>query len=112
MRKKGSGYCATLDDGPKVSGFRPSVDVLFQSVAETFQSRAIGLVMTGMGSDGAEGIRVLKRAGGRTLAQDKDSSIVYGMPKAAFETGAVDRVVSLAEIPDTLMRMLEPAAAV
>lgn len=111
VMKRGPRVVATLDSGPKVSGFRPSVDVLFESVARTFGANAIGLVMTGMGSDGAEGIRKLKAAGARTLAQDQESSVVYGMPKAAAETGCVDRVVSLAEIPEVLSRMLTPAAA-
>lgn len=107
VRRRGNTVCTSIDDGPKVSGFRPSVDVLFESVAQTYGANAIGLVMTGMGSDGAEGIRMLRKAGARTLAQDKDSSIVYGMPKAAAETGCVDKIVSLAEIPDTLVKMLQ-----
>ena len=100
----------TLDNGPKVAGFRPSVDVLFESAAQTFKSNAIGLVMTGMGNDGSNGVRRLKAAGARTLAQDKGSCVVYGMPKAAFETGCIDQVVSLTEIPDVLTRMLTMTA--
>jgi len=96
----------SLNDEPKVAGFRPSVNVLFESVASACQSDAIGLVMTGMGFDGAEGIRKLKSAGAETLAQDQESSIVYGMPKAAFQTGCVNKVVSLAVIPDTLAQLL------
>lgn len=107
VRRRGNDVCTSTDDGPKVSGFRPSVDVLFESVAQTYGANAIGLVMTGMGSDGAEGIRMLRKAGARTLAQDRDSSIVYGMPKAAADTGCVDKIVSLAEIPDTLVKMLQ-----
>ncbi|MGB0714957.1 MAG: protein-glutamate methylesterase/protein-glutamine glutaminase [Phycisphaerae bacterium] len=104
VRRSGVGYVAALDDGPKVSGFRPSADVLLSSVAECFGTRTIGLIMTGMGFDGAEGIRKVHEAGGRTLSQDQESCIVYGMPKAAFETGCVDRVVSLAGIPDALAK--------
>lgn len=113
IRKRGEGFCTMLDDGPKVSGFRPSVDVLFQSVAQCVGRDAIGLVMTGMGSDGADGIRAMKAAGATTLSQDRDSCIVYGMPKAAFETGCVDRVVSLAEITAVLTKLLqrEPTAS-
>ena len=65
--------------------------------------------MTGMGSDGAEGVRKLKKIGARTLAEDKESTTVYGMPKATFETDCVDRVVSLTELPEVLTRMLRPA---
>ncbi len=109
--KQGSIYITTLDDGPKVSGFRPSVDVLFNSVAKAFNENAIGLVMTGMGCDGADGIRALRAQGAQTLSQDQDSSVVYGMPKAAAATGCIDRVVSLAEIPDAIARCLAPTNA-
>ena len=109
--RRGKGACAVLDGGPKVSGFRPSVDVLFTSVAETFGCNAIGLVMTGMGSDGADGVRAMKKAQAHTLSQDQESCIVYGMPKAAFETGCVDRVVSLAEIPEVLVQALSTQSA-
>jgi two-component system chemotaxis response regulator CheB len=109
VSKQGTRYVTQLDDGPTVSGFRPSVDVLFESVARTFKDNAIGLVMTGMGCDGADGIKALRKAGAQTLAQDQESSIVFGMPKAAAATGCVDRVVSLAEIPDALARCLAPS---
>ncbi len=104
--RRGTRFCAALDAGPKVAGFRPSVNAMFESVARTFGANAVGLVMTGMGCDGADGVRALKRAGARVLAQDQASSIVYGMPKAAYETGCVDEVVPLAAIPDTLVRLL------
>ena len=109
--KRGGGLCASLDDGPKVAGFRPSVDVLFESVAKTVGDGAIGLVMTGMGCDGADGIRKLKAAGAKTLSQDAESSVVYGMPKAAFNTGCVDQVVSLEAIPQILAAYLRQRAA-
>lgn len=108
----GKNYKIKLDSGEKVAGFRPSVDVLFESVATAYEANAIGLIMTGMGSDGSVGIKKMKEVGAKTLAQDQDSSIVYGMPKAAFETGCIDKVVSLTEIPDCLTRMLaEPVSA-
>ncbi|MFQ5463830.1 MAG: chemotaxis response regulator protein-glutamate methylesterase [Phycisphaerae bacterium] len=107
---RGRKRVAVLDSGPKVSGFRPSVDVLFESVGSVFGAHAIGLVMTGMGCDGAVGIKMLHEAGAKTLSQDQESSIVYGMPKAAFETGCIDQVVTLAEIPDVLVRLLKQAA--
>ena len=87
-----------LSNGPKVSGFRPSVDAMFDSLA-CVASRTVAVVMTGMGCDGAEGIKLLKRNGAYTIAQDAATSIVYGMPKAAAETGCVDRVVALHDIP-------------
>lgn len=92
-----------LDNGPKVSGFRPSVDVLFTSISKVAGDRTVAIVMTGMGDDGSRGIRLLKEAGASTLAQDQESSIVFGMPKAAARTGFVDRVVGLADIPQALL---------
>ncbi|MCC6527466.1 MAG: chemotaxis response regulator protein-glutamate methylesterase [Polyangiaceae bacterium] len=84
-----------LGDGPPVHGCKPSVDVTMLSVARFAGRRAIGVVMTGMGRDGADGLRAMRRAGARTLAQDEASSVVYGMPRAAFELGAAEEVVSL-----------------
>ncbi len=84
-----------LDDGPKVSGHRPSADAMFASLALSGAGRVVGVVMTGMGHDGAEGIRALSSSGAWTLAQDEASCLVYGMPKAAAATGVLDEVVSL-----------------
>ncbi|MCB9856704.1 MAG: chemotaxis response regulator protein-glutamate methylesterase [Phycisphaerales bacterium] len=103
--------CVALDDGPKVSGFRPSVDVLFTSLAKCAGERVVAVVMTGMGNDGSAGIQLLKEKGAVTLAQDQASSIVYGMPKAAFETGAVDRQVALRDIPTALHDGIDQLAA-
>lgn len=108
--KKGNQLAVSIDSGPKVAGFRPSVDVLFESVASAVGNRAVGVVMTGMGCDGAVGVRLLKQHGARTIAQDQATSVVYGMPKAASATGYVDRVVALADIPAAIMDALhEPA---
>ncbi|MCH7597372.1 MAG: chemotaxis protein CheB, partial [Planctomycetes bacterium] len=112
LRRRGHTVVAAIDEGAKVSGFRPSVDVLFESVAKTFGSDAVGIVMTGMGCDGADGIRALRKAKAQTLAQDQESCIVYGMPKAAAATGCVDHVVSLTEIPDALVRSIQAIGAV
>lgn len=87
-----------LTDGPPVHGCRPAADVTMQSAARVYGRRAIGVVMTGMGRDGAAGALAIKRAEGRTLAQDRDSSVIYGMPKAAIEVGAIDDVVPLGEL--------------
>lgn len=100
-----------LDDGPKVAGFRPSVDVLFTSLAKAAGERVVAIVMTGMGNDGSVGIQLLKDKGAVTLAQDQASSIVYGMPKAAFETGAVDRQVALRDVPTALHEGIDQLAA-
>ncbi len=87
-----------LSDAAPVHGVRPAADVTFQSVAQVFGARSVGVVLTGMGRDGAVGLAAIKAAGGRTLAQDKASSTVYGMPKAAVEMGVVDEVLSLDRI--------------
>src|SRR5262249_46068661 len=81
-----------------VNGHRPSVDVMFQSVAETFGAQSVGLILTGMGRDGARGLLAMRRTGAATLGQDEMSSVVYGMPKAAFEIGAVLTQASLSRL--------------
>lgn len=97
------GTVSVLSNSPLVSGHRPSVDVLFNSVASEFGSKATGLIMTGMGSDGAEGIGAIKEREGLTIAQDEKSSIVFGMPKAAIEKKHIDRIISLDELGDFLI---------
>ena len=88
--RAGNGHICRLSDGPPVSGHRPSVDVLFRSAARVCAKSAVAAILTGMGKDGAEGLLELRRAGGVTLGQDEESSLIYGMPRAAFERGAVD----------------------
>lgn len=88
-----------LTDGPERHSSRPSVDVLFESVAREVNSRAIGCLLTGMGRDGAEGMQALRRAGAMTLAQDETSSVVFGMPLEAIRLGAVRHVLALKDIP-------------
>ena len=78
---------------PRVNGHRPSADVLLRSVAEEFKTHAVGVLMTGMGDDGAEGLGAVKKQGGMTIAQSEESCVVYGMPKAAIERGYAIRVV-------------------
>ena len=92
-----------LSDGPLVSRHRPSVDVLFQSVASVAGANALGIILTGMGNDGASGMLDMKRAGSSTIAQDEKSCVVFGMPKEAISTGAVDTVAPLACIPNLIM---------
>jgi two-component system, chemotaxis family, protein-glutamate methylesterase/glutaminase len=96
------GDVAVLSDDPRVNGHRPSADVLFKSVAEEFGDKGIGLLMTGMGEDGAQGLGLIKAAGGMTIAQSEESCVVFGMPKAAIERGHAVRVVSLEALANTL----------
>jgi two-component system, chemotaxis family, protein-glutamate methylesterase/glutaminase len=84
----------------------PSVDCLFESVAQTYGKNCIGVILTGMGKDGAVGLRKIKEHGGYTIAQDEDSAVVYGMPKAAFESGAAKQVVNLKQIPGFIISCL------
>jgi two-component system chemotaxis response regulator CheB len=88
-------------------GYTPSVDRLFGSVAATCGSLACGVVLTGMGNDGQEGVKAIKRAGGLTIAESPDTAVIYGMPSAAAETGAVDEVLALGEIAGRLVRFSE-----
>jgi two-component system chemotaxis response regulator CheB len=94
-----------LSDGPPVDTFRPSVTPLFLSAAQAYGARACGVILTGMGHDGAAGLKALHDAGGLTLAQDEQSSAVFGMPKAAIDLGAVDRVLPLDDLPRTLVAL-------
>lgn len=91
----------------KVSGHCPSADVLFHSVAQHVGKNAIGVILTGMGKDGADGLLAMKRNGAQTIGQDEESSVVYGMPKVAYEIGAVDTQLSLQQIPSGILKLLE-----
>ena len=96
------GDVVVLSDEPRVNGHRPSADVLLRSAAEEYGANAVGVLMTGMGDDGAEGLGAIKRAGGMTVAQNEESCVVYGMPKAAIERGYAVRVVGLDVMGATL----------
>jgi two-component system, chemotaxis family, protein-glutamate methylesterase/glutaminase len=95
LKRSGARYYVEIKDGPLVSRHRPSVDVLFRSAARYAGKNAIGIIMTGMGDDGAKGMLEMKQAGGYNIAQDEATSVVFGMPKKAIENGAVDRVAPL-----------------
>ena len=103
------GDVVVLGDDDKVNGHRPSVDVLFRSVAHEFRVNAMGLLMTGMGEDGADALGEIKTAGGLTVAQDEHSCVVFGMPKAAIERGHATRVVSLDALANLLIRYCTPS---
>ncbi len=103
LRRAGTGYEVDLAGGPRVSRHRPSVDVLFRSVAQTAGPRAVGVILTGMGDDGAAGLLEMKRAGASTLAQDERTCVVFGMPKEAIERGAVDRVLPLPSVAAAIL---------
>nr|QIV52817.1 chemotaxis response regulator [uncultured bacterium] len=99
LGRSGSKYYVTVKDGPLVNHQRPSADVLFLSTAKSAGANALGIILTGMGSDGAKGLLKMKEAGAKTIAQDEESCIVYGMPKMAVKLGAIDQSVPLERIP-------------
>ncbi|MGV0950234.1 MAG: chemotaxis protein CheB [Azonexus sp.] len=101
----GDRYQVSISDGPAVNRHRPSVDVMFTSVAKAAGRNAIGVILTGMGRDGAQGLLEMRQAGAFTIAQDEASCVVFGMPKAAIDIDAVDEVVSLTKIPGRLVRL-------
>lgn len=98
LERSGARYYVSVREGPLVSRHRPSVDVLFRSAARSAGSNAVGIIMTGMGDDGANGLKEMKEAGAITVAQDEATSVVFGMPKEAIARGAADRIVPLGQI--------------
>jgi two-component system chemotaxis response regulator CheB len=108
--RNGGQYRCFLNDGPTVSGHRPSVDVLFRSVARVASKAAVGVILTGMGKDGAEGLLELRAAGAITLGQDEASSLIYGMPRAAFERGAVGHQCSLSHMANAILDACDAGA--
>ena len=106
LKRNGAQYHVEVIDGPLVNRHRPSVDVLFRSVAKCAGSNALGVIMTGMGDDGAVGLLEMRQAGARTLAQDEASCVVYGMPKEAVKRGGVEKTVPLSAIAREIMLQL------
>ena len=98
LKRHGAQYFVEVLDGPLVNRHRPSVDVLFRSVAKSAGANAMGIIMTGMGDDGAAGLLEMRQAGARTLAQDEESCVVFGMPKEAIKRGGVEKTVALSEV--------------
>lgn len=108
LRRRGAGYIIELQQGPQVCYQRPSVDVMFASVAQAAGSHGVGILLTGMGTDGAKGMVALKLAGAATIAQDEPSCVVYGMPREARRLDAVGTVAALADIAAVLVRTVKP----
>lgn len=104
LMRSGAQYHVEIKDGPPVSRHRPSVDVLFRSAAKCAGPNALGIIMTGMGDDGARGLKEMRDAGARTIAQDEASCVVFGMPKEAIRLDAAERIVPLAELARTISR--------
>jgi two-component system chemotaxis response regulator CheB len=96
-----------LDDGPPVEYVKPSVNVMMKSAVEVYGSNVIGVILTGMGKDGADGMAAIKEAGGRTLVQDRKTSTIYGMPRAVVERGLADMILPLSKIAQTLEGLLK-----
>ncbi len=107
IQRSGGIYLVRCQPGEKVMGHCPSVEVLFQSVAKYAGANAIGIMLTGMGSDGADGMLAMRQAGARTLAQDEQSCVVFGMPKEAYHRGGAERLVPLGGIPAALIQLLQ-----
>lgn len=105
VEKKSLATVVRLSDDEQRNGHRPSADVLFESVAKEFQNKALGIIMTGMGRDGASQLAEMRKQGAWTLGQDEESSIVYGMPRVAYELGAVQKQVSLANMADEINKI-------
>ncbi len=106
LKKSEKGYYVNVFQGEKVNGHCPSVDVLFQSIAEIVGEKSIGIILTGMGYDGAKGVSLMKRKGAFTIGQDEKSSVVYGMPKSAYEIGGISKQVPLDMVGQTLIKNL------
>lgn len=107
LRRSGANYYVMIKDGVPVCRQKPSVDVLFNSVAKYAGSNSVGAILTGMGNDGAQGLLNMRRAGARTLAQDEASCVVFGMPKEAIACGAAEHVVSLSQIAETMLQLIQ-----
>lgn len=106
VRQINGGNYLVLTDDPPENHCKPAADYLFRSVAEVYGPRALGVIMTGMGADGREGLKLMKGQGSRVIAQDEESCVVFGMPMEAIKAGIVDRVVPLDNIAGEIVRMV------
>ncbi|MFZ3046443.1 MAG: chemotaxis response regulator protein-glutamate methylesterase [Desulfatirhabdiaceae bacterium] len=107
LQRSGGNYLVKIKTGPLVHYQRPSVDVLFQSVASHAGKNSVGIILTGMGADGAKGLLAMRQSGAPTIAQSETSCVVFGMPKEAIKLGAADRIVDLADIPAAIIQALQ-----
>ena len=107
LARSGAQYTVEVVDGPLINRHRPSVDVLFRSCAKFAGKNAVGVIMTGMGDDGARGLKEMRDAGASTLAEDESTCVVFGMPKEAIRLGGVDRVVPLTQIPEVILGLVK-----
>ncbi len=105
LKRSGARYLVEVKDGPRVNRHRPSVDVMFRSVARHAGKNAIGVILTGMGGDGAQGLLAMREAGARTVAQDEATCVVFGMPKVAIDCGAVEKVLPLDAVGPEILRL-------
>jgi two-component system, chemotaxis family, protein-glutamate methylesterase/glutaminase len=103
LKRNGAQYVVEVVDGPLVNRHKPSVDVLFRSVAKFAGKNALGIIMTGMGDDGARGMKEMHDAGAKTIAQDEASCVVFGMPKEAIKLGGADQIIGLDNIPGAIV---------
>lgn len=106
LKRSGARYFVNVKTGPLVHHQRPAADVLFKSVAKSAGANALGIILTGMGSDGADGMLLMKNAGAKNIAQDEKTCVVFGMPKEAIKTGAVDKIVPIINIAQTALNMI------
>jgi two-component system chemotaxis response regulator CheB len=111
LRKAGGRYSVNIKTGPRVCYQRPSVDVLFSSVAEAAGSRAVGILLTGMGADGSQGLLKMRQAGARTIAQNEATCVVFGMPREAINLGAAEQILPLLAIPEGILTVRRPVAS-
>lgn len=107
LKRSGGVYRVSIKDGDLVCGHKPSVEVLFRSVAKTVGTNAVGVMLTGMGADGADGMVEMRKAGARTVAQDEATSVVFGMPKEAYQRGGAEKLAALDKIPHIITEYLK-----
>lgn len=107
LEPKGEHLVVRITDDPPMNRHKPSVDYLFYSVASLLGQNAVGVILTGMGADGAKGLLEMRKLGAHTIGQDEQSSVVYGMPRAAFERGAVEKVLPLSDIAAHILGLFE-----
>jgi two-component system chemotaxis response regulator CheB len=105
FRKKGTRVIAIIKESKHSDKYIPSIDIMMSSASEIFGSRAMGIVLTGMGNDGISGMLEIKKRGGYTIAESEDTAVVFGMPSGVIRAGAAGRVLPLSEIPDEIMKL-------